>query len=272
MTIYDFWLPAQSPNTSRYLLNASEDAHTLYVLCHGWHGDLTGTWGSLAQRFLDGNFIQSADLLFLGFERNPSGADLLADWLARVIPAVFPAYSYSRRTERTIERNYSRLILVGHSLGAIALRGAVQKMHKAWCGDDASDICRQAQMCLYAPPLRGVVWKDYLKEFTSLAARVVRTTIRGVDPVSEDLASGSTYLENLRHSTNDILSSGEEYPRAHLVLAMQDRVVEVRDIEEFKYSDDSHRVINGATHTSVCKVRRAGPCGAMAPIEELVLG
>src|SRR5262245_58362415 len=90
---HEFHLPGEA-STSRLFLNPFCDSQTLVVLCHGWHGHLTKTWGDLVGLFrrhiADHTPLFGKDLLFLGYSQSPASLDLLSSWLEQRIRTFFP--------------------------------------------------------------------------------------------------------------------------------------------------------------------------------------
>jgi hypothetical protein len=241
---------------TRFLVDSEYESKGLVVLCHGWHGDLIKTWGDLHRVAWRTDRLAGLDLLFVGYRTSPTSIDLLASSLANILMRVFPVYRNG-----LLLRQYEFLILVGHSLGTLALRKAILRLYRQsqQLDEHARAICESSKQVLFAPPLLGVDWPLYIDAIREACpnwlTRLLLPFISGVEPVSADLATNSQFVADLREGTSAILENDpESFPLAHVVLGSADRVIQVDEIDDLLYPKDTHEVIIDATHVSVCKV------------------
>ena len=267
LNIESTWIP-RAARDSKFLLNLENDPELLVVLCHGWHGHLTRTWGDFEAIYQEFQDLQVADVLFLGYRKSPTAIDLLASFFADALRDVFPDYSH---VGGEVTRSYSKLLLIGHSMGSLAIRRALVQMNKRRdkC-DSCRLICESTELLLFACPQKGVDWEIYtnaVEGFTPWKGlRGLLAAVRKVkEPVSDDLAVDSAFLKKLRFETEEILKSESPFPKAELILGMEDRVIEANDLDDYPYLDDDCEVWPGHDHTTLCKVKY--PDHAQQPLQ-----
>lgn len=261
MRLIDFPLP-QHRETTRFIMEATPDTKSLLVFCHGWHGDLVKTWGDLLAIKRRHSTLDGHDLLFLGYRRSPASIDLLASWIADCLKGILPDFTMASRSRSSFSKRYRSVVLVGHSMGTLALRRAVLRLHTdRHASKNARFICANGRLVLFAPPLNGVDWSKYLKIIgVDILERIVRLVLAAREKVADQLQTGSDFLNQLRETTSASLRSDpDSFPHAHLVLAMHDAVIEVDSLDDFAYPTDMHVVEEDATHVSVCKYALADP-------------
>lgn len=254
----------EDDRNSFFLLDEDDSTSELIVFCHGCYGNSIKSWGDMADIIYQDERFASCDALFLGYEKSPSSIDLLAHWVLTTLLKVFPEYVLCDEGHIQLQRKYTSLRLVGHSVGALALRRMLVKSQEQKCCDE---LCSSTRLVLFAPPLRGVAWDIFVKEARKLDF-ILGTALSILEPIRRDLTPDSPFLSKLRETSEaNLRNETLKYPRAHLVLGASDRIIDVADLDDFPYSTDTLAVLIDQGHRSVCKPRRGA---YMRPVEELL--
>lgn len=184
------------------------DADKLVILVHGLTGHVSDTWGKMPALIRD---TTDYDVLLIGY---PSRRLLSAPDVDHV-----GEYLLTQMRERC--QGYSRIVLVGHSLGGLVIQSAVvQTLRRG--RDVEPSISAIAHIVLYAPPLEG---NDLPTIAGALGVPMSRQARR--------LASGNDWLIALRRDWVNRMyrDEGAEHDphRQHIpvtiVTGLQDRYV-----------------------------------------------
>lgn len=123
------------PSAYAYISNDAE-VDTAVIFVHGFKGNPTTTWekfqsmiDSHGARFPEWNH---ADVFFFTYLDTIDSIDDSADGLRGFVDTVFPSTSKPLATLLGFQREYRKLVLVGHSEGAVVIRAAVAYAGTSW--------------------------------------------------------------------------------------------------------------------------------------------
>jgi pimeloyl-ACP methyl ester carboxylesterase len=245
------------------------------VFVHGFAGSADKTWEQFARSLRAMPEATDADAFFVEYESTTTPVpfcaaefrgfllDLLREPSTRVVNGSLPEGAPRRAPGAT----YGRIVLVGHSMGAVVARRALLELDRDELRPEERDLI---SMLFFAPAHKGAreigrlvasgLGLDRLPGGDIIGA-LLRSRYRSVD----DLTKKSDCLVDLdlasRSRREDRKNAGEswEYLRAHVEHAEADHVV---------YQDpfDDDRAIHPVmreNHRSICKPRD----GYRAPVE-----
>jgi pimeloyl-ACP methyl ester carboxylesterase len=255
-------------------------ADTAIVFVHGWGGSAEGTWAEFPSAIRAMPEAAQADAFFLNYpSRKLSVAvcagetkefvhDLLRVPGANVVNLSLP----DDVTPRALAWRYARLVLVGHSMGAVVIRRALLDMDRALAPDgltpaEASGI----RLLLFAPAHRGSSLPDLVASGlgldslpgASLVGGLVSMHFRSLKDLREDSQALKLLLEDSR--TGRARRGAKHQPdndlHASVLHAINDKVV-VQD----RFDEDlDGRPIPNRNHRSSCKPSET----YRRPVEEL---
>ena len=261
------------------ILDRATDSLTVFV--HGFWGDSTSTWQEF-QRFVDDaqlsfpNFHDS-DLLFFDYPSTKWTIEVAAHDLLRFLKSVYPRTNEERFASlqpaasifglnsrlllsRPVPFEYTKLTLIGHSMGAVILRRALlieltNQIEELRAGASApDDSLLHANLILFAPAHLGFKYGDLADIVSSshwaLAALRLIYQIRHA-PAYADLVALSPVLRGIQDQTERYVT---EFPfaralRATIVWGARENVVFMGG-----YAEDSVVApIPARDHIDICK-------------------
>lgn len=238
-------------NTQGYY--SFENPDNLIVFVHGFGGNSLGTWNNFPSILLFDDQFKKSDIIYYGYDTFKGQAgDHAAELYHFLNICVKPLANNVLPTLQNLpERDYKRIILVAHSLGAVLVRQAQLLAYidkKTWVN--------QSEIALYAPAHNGA-------EIISLAMQALPglSGLLGIFakfrfPILNDLdAKDDGILKVIKEQTEKLQSAGEgEFTKARLVVYSKgDKVV-----KSFQYLlDKPAEVIPDTSHISVCKPKDA---------------
>jgi len=266
-----------------YILAAeAETVETAIVFVHGFLGDAFDTWVDFQSSIDREAGWESADLYFLQYDSftNSVGASVerfrrflerveLApeDWFevtAKDLPPVIRKTLRGFRL-RSGPTSYRRLLLVGHSLGAVVVRKAIvdraseycKRLEKAAAGKQVpAPALLQAPVRLFAPAISGARPAGFfgvalrLRGLGGLAGLVL-----GFSPSYKELLPTETnVVSKLEETTTQLAERFKNLPafRADILWAERDDIVVD---QKYFWDNDCGRAV-GTDHVSVCKPGR----------------
>jgi len=254
----------QLAGESYVLLTEDESCSTAIVFVHGFWGHSERTWWqfqTLPDR-LKNPWWRGCDLIFYSYDSAGTQIWPNVSLLGTFLHDVFPVPDWNRLGSSTPgpARNYRNLVLVGHSEGAVLLRGAVMeraRLHSAGSPVTVHDRIQNdgllhADLCLFAPALFGALicgWKGVLLKLPALGWLLGCGLNKF--PAYQQLQSDSPVLQQIRSETENL---AEKFPdimafRARNLFSTKDSIATVcplrTDLQcEYEAEKD---------HTSVCK-------------------
>lgn len=247
---------------------------TAVVFVHGFWGDSVSTWRNF-QTLIDSSppyakIADRTDFYFYDFKTRKDTVNGHSSEFQKFMHKVFPlaerklfgeVHSSARLLNRmlrsvlsklppseiTFPRNYTNLVLVGHSLGGVIVRRALLNDLDA---NGSSSCCINAKLRLFAPAQAGFRQKDALSSAmnTNPVTGLFLAFTLVENRAFNDLMPGSPPLEQLK--TDNIALAKYASCRAKIAWAKGDFVV-----FDTKFSGDNELRITGKDHRSVCKPR-----------------
>jgi len=226
------------------------------VFVHGFNGKAAGTWIDFPRVLTAERACQGCDFVFYGYDGLYTEAYLSGTQLFKFIDAlVTPPLTVLEKSlspfpSRPNGFRFKKLTLVAHSLGAIVSRQALIEHYR-----NTRQWAEQIELVLFAPAHMGASLLPLLTEaFTGVAAMAapLMSLLRFKFQVLRDLDPESKLLDKLKDDSERAILAGCSYMKAKKVLVTpKDRVVQnVRFLE-----DATPDIIEGATHSTICKPR-----------------
>ena len=243
----------------------SKDAgtKTCIVFVHGFFGNARTTWQHFAELCDTGATTGSAlldrsDLYFFDYPAQSgfvkASAHELSTFLGRVFPTPDMKLFFYEDACRAAIRNswtpYTKVVLVGHSLGAVVIRECVENQFRLPGELTPANWVQACEVRLFGAAHLGFQpsgWKDFV--FEALPSAL--TSFPKIWRAFNDLRQDSTTLRDLRNRTQLLASSRPSATcfRAHLLYGTKEAVVIPGEFD----CDYRIRWLEGLNHTQVCK-------------------
>jgi predicted alpha/beta-fold hydrolase len=246
---------------------AIRPAHKLLVFVHGFRGAASTTWNDFSTLLQTERSYAGYDVIFYGYDgfgkqANVSGANLhydLDDFLTS--PTIHINPKLNRKDRRPESFSYERIILVGHSLGAVVARRAVL---------DAYGVGREwapkVELAFFAPAHIGANVVELASEAaTSIPyiGRLIAPVLRFKGTVLQSLEKNCPTLNKLLSDTEQAVATGATYVLAKAVwFGEYENIV---DMTRFSQDAIPARPFQGRGHLDVCKPRQ----NYLQPLREL---
>jgi len=221
------------------------------IFIHGFMGDAVDTWSNFQEfilntdKFSGAEKFRNADIIFYGYKSLRMQAnnqallllDLLRQMKAPVKNGIIPAGFE--------ERNYSRILLVAHSLGSIVARRAL-----LFANQEHEDWMDKTRMVLFAPAHNGAKAAALAMEAAGSILGVAAYLARYQFPVLDELKIDSPTIQNLKNDTLGVLGDNNgDFTKAHTVIwAELEKVVDNQP-----FCKDPVAKLLPKNHISVCK-------------------
>jgi pimeloyl-ACP methyl ester carboxylesterase len=246
------------------LLTGDGSCSTAIVFVHGFWGHSEKTWlqfQTLPDRLND-SWWRACDLIFYSYDSAGTQIWPNVSSLGTFLRGVFPSPDWRRlgASASGPARRYSNLVLVGHSEGAVLVRGAVLERARLYSvGSSATvqegmrdDGLLHADLCLFAPALFGALicgWKGVLLKSPVLGGLV--ECCLNKSPAYKQLQSDSTVLQQIRAETEDLARRFPDLTalRARNLFGRRDTVASICPLP----TDIRSEYEAGKDHGSVCK-------------------
>jgi pimeloyl-ACP methyl ester carboxylesterase len=193
----------------------------LVVFVHGFRGKALSTWDNFATLIQRRLKFADYDVIFYGYDgfrvsASLSGANV-HDFLQKFLSD--PPRSINRTLEPSEHRaatfGYDKVMLVGHSLGAVVLRRAVldaQRAGRAWVS--------RVELAFFAPAHMGADIVELASQVITgipYVGKLLNAGIRVRGSVLNDLKPGSDMLKLLLADTQTAAAAGVTYVAAKVV-------------------------------------------------------
>jgi hypothetical protein len=253
------------------LISPSERANRAVIFVHGFGGDACETWSNFHSLVDDLREIESwsgaTDFFFFDYravwERIESSVDRVLEFIKAIIPSpdsthfevdLNPILAVQEPLGSFVsvlpaDRFYEKIVLTGHSEGAVVVRKALLRAHAeqaptGWCRGLLS-----AHLTFFAPALFGYAPSGLLGVLTNFPG--IGSAIDAVlaaSPAYQDLKD-LEMLMTLRQETEDLAKSTTYQAfHAHILWSRRDQIV-----KQGKYNCDSTEFVDDRTHITVCK-------------------
>lgn len=270
-------------------ISGSEEVDTAAIFVHGFFGDATKTWYDF-QHLVDVPACRdkwiACDLFFFQYSSVWAHIHANSFRLQRLVADLYPRpkrelFSLDLRTlgfgladaaepQITVlpaERNYKRVLLVGHSEGGVIIRQAlltmIQGRTRAAAGDENASVggsegghapppALDGAVRLFAPALFGYRPSGLLGALarSPFVGRFVDWVLSSTSSAFQDLSDPRELLSSLQAQT-ETLASSHAILRASILWGENEHVLKTG-----QYQDDAIvEFVPGGTHTSICKPR-----------------
>jgi len=243
---------------------ARAEARRLVIFVHGYSGEAEATWRNFNMFLPHEAQLADTDIVFFQYDAVFNQVGISASYLLELLDPLLtsPADLVNRSVGESIRDSglqYDRIVIVGHSTGAVVAR---QALLDALDGPNAETYHdAPIRLVFYAPAHCGAHVSSLVElamfgRALGLAALALSASY--VSPLLRELSpEKSGVLKRLADKTQQLLKNNG--PRqllvAHDVLrAQNDRVV-----VDCRFCDDPNpRPLGGENHTSVCKPKNVG--------------
>jgi pimeloyl-ACP methyl ester carboxylesterase len=233
---------------------ATSNAKTLVVFVHGFGGNPLGTWSGMETGVVGDPSAADCDIVFYGYGSFRAQPTASAGLLRKFLDAAGGSHqAWQRALDKASPgappREYDKILLVAHSLGAPITRRAVLDAITS-----TAPWASKVKLVLFAPAHRGSVLHERKEELGIVMGSIVATLVglTGLRVLSIDaLRPGSRFLQLLTQDTLVRLGAGWGDPvRARQVIFGEHEDIVV--VEPF-CEDPPAEVWPGHSHRSVCK-------------------
>lgn len=222
----------------------------LIVFVHGLGGKSVSTWGDF--RILVQNYseFKEYDVVFYGYSSMNAGVGSNGLLFFRNMERFAVPPKNFLGIDRQSPADYSNIIIVAHSLGAVVTRRALLFANTA-----GASWLSKCKMFLLAPAHRGSYVQGLVDDLIPDPFKGFLSAVKYFKPAFKDLQFDSVAISSLVEDTEFALSKGGGFTKAAIVLwSMNDRVVLNQPfcsdtIPELEPSKD-HRKVCELVHTS----------------------
>ncbi len=234
---------------------------SLIVFVHGFGGNAITTWNNFPDYIMEDSQFNKADIIFYGYNTfdgqvGDHAAELYEFLLkmekprkSRILPA----------NQKLPEREYKKIILVAHSLGAILVRQALLIAYSS-----KAKWVKNTSMALFAPAHSGAMIVTLAFSALPGLGGILAALVKFRYPILDNLNPNSSIIKMIKQQTFALQQSPKgDFTKAKLVVfAKGDKIVDSTPY----FGDTAPTVVSGVNHTSVCKPRFR----YQLPFEELV--
>jgi pimeloyl-ACP methyl ester carboxylesterase len=246
-----------SPELKSRCILSRKPAGKAIIFVHGYGGNAITTWSRFDSLLADRASCSGHDLIFYGYDGlhsdTVSSASLFLELLEvlftnplSLINEVLPSSA-----QRSSDFNYCEILIAAHSLGAVIARWALLMAH-----EEGRDWPQRIKLVLFAPAHRGAnVTKIALEAMSGFKAmQILAGFVRFRSPLIDQLAEGSTYLQELLDRVNRLVGESGD----HCLLARAVFVAEREHVvANLPFSRDPYPIpVAGSDHFSICKPER----------------
>jgi len=230
-----------------------EEPDAVMVFVHGFGGNALSTWLEFPTMLLFDDAVKHKDIIYYGYDTFKGQAGDHAAELYHFLSVLIAPLQHGilPPNQNLAERNYKRIILVAHSLGAVLVRQAqllAYIANKHWV--------EKTEIVLFAPAHHGAkiipLAMQALPGITGLLGLFAKFRF----PILNDLdADDDGIIKAVKAQTEDLQKQGKaNFSKAKLVVyAKGDKVV-----RDYQYLLDMPAVvIDDVSHISVCKPTNA---------------
>jgi pimeloyl-ACP methyl ester carboxylesterase len=224
------------------------------LFVHGYGGNAITTWSKFDSLLPDAASCCGHDLIFYGYDGLRSDTIASASIFLEFLESLFSGAAalinsaLPPSAQRSSDFQYSEILVVAHSLGAVISRWALMmafEQGRSWPV--------KTKLVLFAPAHRGAnVVKIALESVSGFKVmQILSGLARFQSPLIDQLAQDSRYLHELQERVNRLVgTSGDHCLLARAVFVAEREHVVVN----LPFSRDPYPIpVAGSDHFSVCK-------------------
>lgn len=264
MAILGHWLPRPigwaKGTEAAWAVNSPD---TLIVFVHGFNGKAKATWNDFPALIPNEPKFHAADIIYYGYDGVFTQATISAVELRKHLEGFLkcPVATFddsvpdSRKGSRNGWKGYDKVVLVGHSLGAVICRLVLLFAHRKHkdAGSSTSPWPRDVKLILFAPAHLGTDVANLAAQLVApipVLGNLLAPLAKSRAQVVRDLEIDSPTLKDLRECVKEALAGGADQLVANTVaFGVSERVV----VTNVFCADPTPDVVDGHNHTSVCK-------------------
>jgi Putative serine esterase (DUF676) len=224
------------------------------IFVHGLLGEAVGTWSNFESLLLKSNKCQGCDIIFYKYnstdDQTHASSKLFYGYLSELLtnPAKLINRDSMLLKRRGAHFQYTKVILIAHSLGSIICRQALLEAYST--EDNWRDLI---DLVLFAPAHLGSRnISGFVEEFAAaLGVNWIVTGAKLFWPTLGELERNSDTLQKLERETRKALRSRNAacLKAKRVVFGQSDKVVIIGDF----CSDEKYKIFAGKGHKDVCK-------------------
>jgi pimeloyl-ACP methyl ester carboxylesterase len=183
----------------------------LMIFVHGYLGNYQNTWGDLNRLILKDPAFNNVDFCFVGYKASVSSVSVLGVYLGQLIQK-------ASKQLGAFPKAYKHFVLIGHSLGGIAVRSA-----QLYLLDSDPALFSSIKFCvLGAPALFGAALSGLQSKWELIKAFGMLVT-----PVLADLTGKTNEIETVRQKYEQVVHARKQNgaPQSDIRWALYDRIV-----------------------------------------------
>lgn len=243
---------------------ADDPNGSVVVFVHGFNGRPVSSWLEFPSRLPEEPAWTGSDLVFFGYDGRyapvMASALVLAEFLDELMAGHVPTNVASgRRSARQDGELYRRLVVVGHSLGAVVARRALLEARRPI----RADWLTRTHLVLFAPAHRGADVASLVLEGLvgfPVAGPGLAAWVAYRFPPARELAPLSSTLTDLERESAEAYATGENAVQARAIaFGERDRIVRVENF----LNDPRPKIFLERGHSDVCKPIR----GFLEPVD-----
>lgn len=234
-------------NTQGFFSYLEPDNLILFV--HGFGGDSLGTWNNFSSAMLFDNHFKTSDFVFYGYDTFEDQAGGHAANLYNFINLLTQPLQNGilPKQQNLPERNYRRIILVAHSLGAVLVRQA-----QILAFNEGLPWVNTSVLALFAPAHNGANVIPLAMQALPGLSSLLGIFAKFKYPILNDLDPNENGILNAIRNDTQLIQGKQkgDFSIAKLVVHAQgDKIVKT-----YQYLRDAPtKVIPNSSHTRVCK-------------------
>ena len=226
---------------------------TIIVFVHGFTGSAESTWQQFPTLLQQDSRTNGTDLIFYQYDSTKKRAPLSAGNFENFLIALFKdstrfIVNNHGKPLRTTNINYTKIILVGHSLGGVICRQALINAtynNLPWI--------KQTNIILFSPAHLGATSLKFVRESiaNSLFSSVLSLVASYKSPVLKDLEPNSSFLTQLLNQSIELQSDNMN---SHLIASKVIFGDDDKVVEPLQFNNaPPHLTIKDKNHTTVFK-------------------
>lgn len=239
---------------------AENEADGVIVFVHGLLGSSEAAWSRFNHLLTEDTSADRYDLIFYGYPTRyrqlgslAAGFRLDLEALISKISAVVSESTASRCNLDSRQR-YKRIVIVGHSMGAVMARKALMDLRSLEKWADLTNAIESIKLVFYAPAHGGANPQGVVSLFAAIGdySRIVKFGLDHLLPSVRDLTANSDFIKALRSQANALSVKDSQTVAEQVSTVIHGELDNVVMVLDFPH-DPPIETIKGVGHRRVCK-------------------